>query len=143
MTIWEKICGEVSDKIELLIEKNRVAAVKNRLKLTLARENKQLERVYMQIGRACFAGRRMSEDPQMADFYGQAEELIQKIQRLQNALETVETREDNVISVDFGGAAQEENAAEGQPVEQPAAPECRQDESSKPEGPREDPIVDP
>ena len=142
MTIWEKICGEVSDKIELLIEKNRVAAVKNRLKLTLARENKQLERVYMQIGRTCFAERRMSEDPQMADFYGQAEELIQKIQRLQDTLETVETREDNVISVDFGGAAQEENTAD-QSVEQPAAPECRQDESSKHEEPQEDPTVDP
>lgn len=42
MTIWEKICGEVNEKIEFLIEKNRTAAVKNRLKLTLARENKQM-----------------------------------------------------------------------------------------------------
>lgn len=118
MTIWEKICGEVSDKIEILIEKNRVAAVKNRLKLALARENKQLERVYMQIGRACFDGRRLSEEPEMEDFYHQVDALQQKIARLQKTLEEVEqNRENNVIAVDFGGAQAEEEPLEREPAE--------------------------
>ena len=129
MTIWEKICGEVNEKIEFLIEKNRTTAVKNRLKLTLARENKQMERVYMQIGRMCFMERRMAEDPQMEDFYQQIEDLHDRIERIQKTLEAVERREDNVITVDFGGTQPEEKTADEQ--ENSCEPACCPQETEK------------
>ncbi len=112
MTIWEKFCGEINDRLELLIEKNRISAVKNRLKLCLAQQNKQLERAYMQIGRTCFENGWMSDDPQMESDFRQVEELREKIERLRQKLEAADTcAEDNVIAVDFTPAGGEPEAS--------------------------------
>ncbi len=136
MTVWEKFCGQVSNRVAFLLEKNRIAAVKNRLKLALARETSLLDRVYMQIGRACFEEKRMIEDPQMQAQYQQIDQLLKKIDRLREMLEAAEQmRENNVIAVDFGGEPEDSPAEPAQAEEPETQPEEAPCQAEDPEDP--------
>lgn len=105
MTIMQKICSEVNKKFDMMIEKNRLAAIKNRLKIAIAGQQKQLDKIYMEIGKACVDRQYRSDDEKFAQWYAEVEEGQKKIERFSEKLAEIGlAAEDNgkVIHVSFG-----------------------------------------
>ena len=131
MTVMQKICSELNKKVDLMIEKNRIAAVRNRLKIAIAGQQKKIDKIYMEIGRECAGQGYLKGDEQFAAWYHQLDEARAAVERLADKMAALDKKEEersNVISFSFGSEEGEE-----QPLEHVVEPSVHAEEVGLPE----------
>lgn len=94
MTITEKLRAEVNKKIDGLVEKNRKAAAKSRLRIALQERSKKIEELYIQIGKECVAHQYRTEDPIFRNWYQEIDEYKRSMEALSQELRKLLQKED-------------------------------------------------
>lgn len=94
MTISEKLRAEVNKKIDGLVEKNRKAAAKSRLRIALQERSKKLDELYLLIGKECVAHNYRADDPTFHTWYQEIEEVKRSVDTLSQELRKLMQKDD-------------------------------------------------
>lgn len=136
MNFFKQACQGVNGQVHKLLNKNHVAAVRNRLKLNMASEQRAMENALVALGRACYDRGLLSQDEEMEKYYDRIRAAKERMEKIGKKLDLLDHPEqepacDNIINIPVWA----NEAPEGQEGAEDEDTATSAPEGEAPEGP--------
>lgn len=120
MKLFQMIGQNICSAVDAMVEKNRLAAQNNRLKLVIKAENNAITRAYIALGKHYYNTMKETADGEAAHLCRAIEQSRERIERVKNKLVELNCQEALVTSEadDSEGGYEEENDVPAADIEQ-------------------------